>query len=136
MKINGSRFLVQVSGFHAGCVSFKYCPRFVGGTLRILSKMLTKGMCGACLIGLTSSWEIIWGGQGNWGEKKIGEGDVEVDYNKNKLRLVLGKSGPIYWVGCKEGITYTTPEERRGIWKSWEKCISLYLGKRDMRFKK
>ena len=58
IKVNGSRFPVQVSVFQSGCVSVKYGPPLCWGTLRILSKMLNRSMCDVCLLGLTSSGRV------------------------------------------------------------------------------
>ena len=49
MKVNRFRFPIQVSGFPSGCDSFKYVPPLCLGTLRILLKMLTIGVCDVCL---------------------------------------------------------------------------------------
>ena len=135
IKVNGFGFTEQVSGFHSGCISFKYGPPLCWGTLRILSKMLNLDtcMCDVCLMGLMSSWEDIWGGPGNLGKKNTG-GRRCWSWLWQLVGLIRAKNTG--W-GVRRGLCIPLWMKGWGIEESWENtCISLFLGKTYMRFRK
>ena len=65
-------------------------------------------------MGLTWSWEGIWGCPGNWSKKKLGGRDVEVDYDRSQTMVSVVLLRVKILGGCKKGCAYTTLEEMIG----------------------
>ena len=106
---------MQVSGFHSGCVSFKYCQPLCWGTLRIFWKTLNIGMCDVCFHGIYAILRgYTWWWVGNRGKKiKIQgrrcRGWLVQKTNKGWCGVSQDQK---YWTGLKVGgVTYITPEK-------------------------
>ena len=127
IKVNGSSSPVTFSGLHSGCVSFKYGHPLCWGTLRILLKMLNIGMCDVRCNGFYVNLRGIWWGVGNWDQnKRHGNGDIEVDYNRKQGWCWVSQDQN-YWVGFEEGVRISL-RKKEEIYESRENiCMCLYL---------
>ena len=133
IKVNGSRFPVQVPVFHSGCVSFKYGPPLCWGTLGILSKMHVRRL----FIG----FHVILRGYLRTGSvnevknKDTGKEMLILIITEDKQRLLWVSKDQHYWVRCKKEDCVYLSGKRIGIYESYgNTCMCLYLEKRDTRF--